>query len=361
MNPPGPVPTGVIDNLDALVGEAFRAKNNPAPAAAAEPEEKPEEKPPEAKKDVKEIPDFDPDAPKPEVKAVEKDEPTPKTAKEWKEFKAKYKAETEKAVKEAEERVRKQMAEQAPLVSNEELESLKAKLVEYDTALKVTAVERHPQFQKYFEERNKNLIETAKEVAGEKVANLMQLPPGPHRDALMNEAVAELSPIQQMQFGAVLVQKTTLDRERAGELSRASQSYQAMQAQRAQQEHAAKEQAKAELETVLKDWSDPDRGSPLLKPGSPHAEKIQAQARAIYAGQLDNRNMAKASIWAAKGPVLASELKGALTRIAELEAQVSSLSAAKPSIDGSSGPASNSDLPSNAGWLDAVMAQMAKA
>lgn len=377
LNPPRPSNAGLIAGLQELVGEEFNKISSPPVAAlsarttnppAADPnkEEPPKADDPSAKEtaehDDKTVPEFDPDA-APAPKKEEDDTPTglsEKARADWKGLR-----ETARKAREESERLQKRVAELESATNKEEVESLKQLVTDYEQRLIVTNIERHPQFQAHYEGRTNALIDTAKQVAGEKVAAILRLPEGEHRTALLRDAYAELDPVSQSQVGSILVQINTLNRERSQELANSKQSFQALQARQQEQQKAQTEQSKRVLEDTITRWSDPEKGSPLLraaegdKEGAERAEKIKNQARATFAGELDTPSMAKAALWAAKGPELAKNLKAAVAENQSLRQQIAELSKAKPSLNG--GPTNTPPaLKPNAGWIETVMSEIGK-
>jgi hypothetical protein len=351
---------GIIDGLDEFFKEAAEKEK---PAA---PEAKPAEAPPkkdDSKPDAsKVIPDFDPEADEDKPKAAEDDEvpaeiKSEKAKADWKGLRDNARKNKEEA-----ETLRKRVAELESSSNKEEVESLRTRLAEYEQQLTVVAVERDPRFQRYFDGKTKALIETAKSIGGDKVASILQLPESEHRNKMLEDAVADLPPLQQARIGAVLNDVESLHREKAAELARASDLYKTMQSNQAEQTKAAEQQRLRVLNDTIERWSDPERGSPLLrktgdKDHDAEAERIKEQARAIYAGELDVRDMAKASLWAAKGPRLLQQVTTQAKRIKDLEAENESLKGAKPDIGSGGGSMGDVDEFAGKGLTDVALAQ----
>jgi DNA-binding helix-hairpin-helix protein with protein kinase domain len=175
------------------------------------------------------------------------------------------------------------------------------------------------------------------------------MPAGQHRDALLNQALAEMEgPLAQNQIATLALQIDSLQSQKSAELSKAGERWNQMTAQ---QQHAKAEEAKrlnATLDSTLDRWS---KGVEMLRPKdagtdgaaehNARAERIKAQARNLYNGKVPETEAAKASIWAAMGPEFVSELKAANKKIAEQAKQIADLKAAGPSLDGGDGADAN--------------------
>lgn len=359
---------GLLDSLTELTKDAFAAKLGKGPQDAPDPDPEPNDPPkdkiaPEPKPDAKNgIPEPEPDtgkaAPDPD------DTPeglTPKAKADWKGLRESRKKAEERA-SQAETEANKLKARIAELESTHnpaEVETLRKQLEDYEQRLTVVAVEHHPKFQKYFNERTATLLDTAKKVGGEKIASLLQLPEGEYRSNLLREEFAQLDPVSQSRLGAIVNSMEELTAQRQSEIARSSEVRKALEAEEQARAKQQTEHANRILEETLNRWSDPKDGVAVLqsregdKAWNDGRESIRAQAREIFNGKLPLDAMAKAATWAAIGPELAKNLKGATATIAQLQEQIAQLKAAKPTLDGGSDAGEDAG-DSNMGFLAAV-------
>lgn len=234
-------------------------------------------------------------------------------------------------------------AARATATPPEEIESLKAKLKEYEDQLIVTNLEQHPEFKRYFDGKAGRLLETAKTIGGEKMAHILQLPEGEYRKAALKEAFLELDPVDQSRLGAVLNDFSNLNAERAAELAKSREGLTALQQREQQQRKAQAEAANRVLDEALERWSS-DKGNPLfqkregdskeVKEWNDAVEARKAQAKRIYNGGLSIQDTAKASMWAAAAPAMAEHINGLSKSLADARAEIEKLKAAKPGAGG---------------------------
>lgn len=363
--PPTSIPSdseSLGNNLETLFQEAV-AQEKGAPA-----KDNPAEKQAEAAKApavADAADDFDPDAAKPAVAApATDDEELPDDIKDKSEKTRNSFKEMRREKREAAERAaaaEKRLHDLEAAAPKEDVAAIKARLAEYEQQLQIVAVERDPKFRSYFDGKTKTLIERAKSVAGEKIASILQLPESEYKTKLLDEAIVELSPTRQAMVGAMLNDYETINAERTAELSRASETYKAIQARHQEHQRAAQEASAKLFDENLNRWRST---SPLLKrvdgdkEHNASADKIEADARAIFNGEGDARQMAKHAIYAAHAPHLTKMLKARDVTISELRKEIEELRGAKPNI-GDGGGANLGDIDPFAGktLTDTVLEQ----
>lgn len=363
--------TGLLDSLKELTKEiiptaaasaAPKKKSEPAePAAAA-----PGETPPKPEGDGT-LPDLEPGdaAVKPDAtKTGDEDIPASLTSEkakaDWKGLReARRKTEEENAA------LKKKVSELEAVATpnTTELETLRKTLADYEARLTVTNLERHPKFEEFFNGKTKTLLDQAKNIGGERIATILQLPDGEYRNTQLKEAFSELDPVGQSRIGAVINSLDELSSARKAELSRAGDVLKAMHAEKQRSVQAQQEAQAKVLDELLTRWSDPEKGHPMFqlkaddKEWNAGVEKRRKLAKDIYSGNLgDSNQLAKASGWAAAGPALAQSLQAANAKIAELSAQLDGLKAAKPgSING--GASGEDGIDDKTGFIGAVLKQ----
>jgi hypothetical protein len=353
---------GLMAYLEAEATPEALAKKAPGPTATPEPPKdkaeasKPAPEPTAGEKKASQDPTADDDDAPPASL-------TAKAKEDWSRIReARRKAEDEnKALK-------KKIAELETTTKASdpaEVESLRKQVKDLSDRLTVVDVERHPKFQKYFDERNNALIDSAKRIGGDKIASILQMPDTEYRTALLRDQWSELDPVAQSRLGHVLNSFEELKAQRQAEIGRAGEAYKAIQTERAEQSRREAEQANQLLEGFIEKWSNPEKGVPVFqtregdKEWNTEVEKRKEYARNIFNGKLDMNDLARATLWAASGPELVQQLKGLQKKYAELEEENKALKAVKPSISGG-GSSDGDTIPDNAGYLDAVFKAYAR-
>lgn len=350
---------GLLEILGDATKEAFANKKQvgmhgeqaePEKPAAAEPAPK------AAAPDKKESAVPDPDEPAPQKEDDDTPAHLPEKAKaDWKSLReARRKADDENAT------LKKRVSELEATQNTAELDELRKRLADYQERLTVVALEREPRFQQYFDGRTKQLLDTAKSVGGDKIAGILQMPDSEYRTRALNEAYAELDPVAQSRVGAVLNSFDELKAQRQGELARAGEAYKALQDENNSKAKAARDQHNRVMEDVLERWSSLEKGNPVLQPRegdkewNSGVESRKQQARDIFSGKLSVQDTARAAAWAAAGPELATQLRGAKKREAELLEEISQLKAAKPGLGNGGGAGGSEEADGNLTFMEAV-------
>jgi len=314
----------------ALATDRGEKPADPAPAAT----------PPASAPDTKPATDAPAEEPVPEPVAK-----SPKAAAEWKNLKAKHKAEIESLQKrlETEKAELESKLKAAPAggeVSEQikrELEELKRERDEYSEQLRLLDVERHPKFRAYYENAINTQIEKAKAIVGPEkaaeVAELLAMPESAWKAQRVNELIADLTPYQQTRLGATLDKLADITLEREAELRKSRENWDKVNAQR-------EAEVKAEQEKFAKTFDDVVRGlGPEWEPfkakegddawNAAVKERIES-ARAIYSGQLPPAEMAVMALKASAIPLLLQSFQATAQRAKALEEEVAALKAASP-------------------------------
>lgn len=217
---------------------------------------KPKEQPAPAKEATKV------EEPKHEVGLLTDEPPaniSPKAGEAWKSFKAKANSELktrESKIAELTQQIEgfKKTAQQ-PAVDPKEIETLRKANEQYDKELKMLAIERHPKFKAYYDDRIAGYIETAKKIVGENasaLAKVLALPDDEYRQERIDKLADGLSPMRQADLAATIARMREVQSERAAELEKSSQGYQKMMETEKQQQEAAMAQSKAKIDGITK-------------------------------------------------------------------------------------------------------------
>lgn len=346
------------------------------------PEEKRDEKPPEKpaekpaeKSDV--TSGEKPDATKPaaapaEPKPVLDDAPpgnvVGKAADSWNAFKQKANKEIaareskiielQREVETANKTAQPIKVEEAP-----EFVALKKKHDELEAHFKVAAVERHPDFVKYFSEKTKSAIDLAKSVVGTELApkleKILRNPDAEMRSEQLEELASQLSAFKQGELATAVARLRDVESERAAEIEKAAKSYETLQAktksereQSAVQQKAASEKNKKESLAFARETMDAFK----MKDGDEaHNEAVkqnEAMVAAFFDGTIDKKLFSAIPALAAEAmhlrqttvPQLQAELKKRDDIIAKYQS-------ATPKLDDGGGDDTKNEPPAGGKFL----------
>lgn len=252
-------------NMDGEKPEAMTA-NGDKPEVPESEREKPELDKPEVAKA---------DAAKPaEVKAdVTKTEPaapvdvltielprsaSPKANEQFNKLKEAIKAERTKAeplakkLEEAEKQI-EALKKNAPVPTD--YEDLKKQRDELDNIVKVSAVERHPQFKKYFDGKIAAATDLAVSIAGTDnkaaIEAALKMPDGSAKDSAIDDILSVLPQYKAVQLGSALAEFPKIQRERESELANARKSYDQLEAQKTGQTEAQKQERAQQVSAII--------------------------------------------------------------------------------------------------------------
>jgi len=247
-------------------------------------------------------------------------------------------------------------------VAQAELTELKAKLTELEDSdvdklvddlkserddlsqrLKLAAIERHPKFQKEFEERVSFITKQAEKLVGEdnaaRVSELLGMDDNDYRSNAIEEIMMELSTTKQAQFGSLLTRIDEVRLERAAALDNADETYKLIvQEQQAQHDTAMAESNKL-FDTVVNDANNLEVFAVRDDDAEWNNEVKQRvdMARSIFSGENDPQELARASLWAAAAPKYRELLVAQIELNRRLRKQIGENGVANPSISGGGG------------------------
>lgn len=293
---------------------------------------------------------------------LEEGEKWPRTAKDWDAFK-KARKEREDVLSKERDELKKRLSELEPeykaLKEKPQLpadyEQLKKERDAYDEQLKLLNVERHPKFKAYYEGKTNTVIESAKRIVGKDKANdverILKMPDGDFKDTQLEELISDLSPIKQSQVGAAINELSRIESERQGEIANAKANYEKVMADQQGQAQSAYKQAEQLVDSVIKELSEGDKAMPFLQSRKDDEnwnkdvqQRLELTKRISLGGTKDPKDFVKIIANGLGLPVVLTQLDTALSRIAELEAQNASLSAAQPKTGEGAGAAPSGDL-----------------
>lgn len=346
-------PAASVSNWMSTVGQLTQSEPaeplEPANAQPTEPKAQPKAEPAatEPKADAKiEV--------KSEVKVEGDEEKWPRSSKDWSEFKAARKAKEDALVKERDgvktelETVRKEVETLKKSGPSPELDGLKKERDELSEKLRLVAVEKHPKFQTYFDNKVNAQLDLAKRIVGEdkadRVVQALKLPEGAYKEAQLEELMGELGTMSQTRIGGVINSLAQITQERETEIANAKTSYEKITAEQAakaeQTTKAQREQAEKMFSDAVTSAQDPKNGLAIFqkKDGD---EKWNAEvqqrvdlAKNLLFGNFKPDQVAKASLYAAGFPSVLKWANEMGEENKKLQAQVKELSSASPRVSG---------------------------
>jgi len=218
------------------------------------------------------------------------------------------------------------------------LEQVQKERDELSEQLKLTAIERHPEFRRKFEQRASKLIATAKDMVGvgldEKIVQVLFMAEGDTRTEEMDNIFAELPVSKQARLANVVQEMDELQEERSEALNNASATYEALE-ETDRQSRAGFVDANHKL---FDDVAVRAKNLEFLRPKEGDDEwnqEVQNRmdlARNIYTGSASGEELVLASLWAAQGPAQREALHAQVEINRRLKAQIKQMQGTTPSV-----------------------------
>lgn len=287
------------------------------------------------------------------------------TSKHWKSFKDKANAEIrlrEQKIKELESKLT--AAPQA--VPNDEVERLRKERDEFSARLERTALEQHPVFQAKFVAGREQIVNDAKAIigageVGDRVASLLALPDSPFRNQQIDAAMGDMTELQKATLSSAVLQLRRIDTERSQVLANHKPVLQQLQAQEQDRRAQAKEIAKKQFESAVKEAQESGHEFFRTVEGNNDWNQQVGQtvklAQDIFLGNHDDKALASYSLKAA-GYDRIVDLNVKLRHLVQLQdRKLQEYKSAEPGVGkgGSSAPAPGDE---NLTMGEAVVRQM---
>ena len=294
--------------------------------------------------------------PEPEPEAAADPEPDTKESRSAKDF---------KSIKEDRDTYKSELDELKAKLStleNSDVDSLMETVTKerdnLSQQLKLAAIERHPKFQKEYQDKISGLVERSKKLVGEenseRVAELLLMNDSEYRSNGFEEIMVELSTTKQAQLGAMLASLEEVRQNRVDALENSEETYSQIIAEQAKHCESVLSdtnklfdgvaQSAGELEIFATREDDAEWNTEV-------GQRIEL-ARAIFSGENEPEELARASLWAAAGPKYRELLAGQMELNRRLRAQLNEQNGATPSV-GTTGTGDSKAEPK--GFVDAFM------
>jgi hypothetical protein len=287
-----------------------------------------------------------PPAPPPDPEPAAKPDETkwPRSAQEWKKFREereREKSERDAKIKTLEEELTGWKGKASSLVDPKEVDSIKKERDALSERLRVVSVTEHPKFKAYFKNKTDSQLALAKRIAGqdraEEVEKILTMPDGEIKTQKLEELLAEMPAIKQMQFGGVINELDRINLEREQEIAKAGETYEQMVAS----EQKAGEERRQTLEKVFTGAVERMGGKDgvaifQMREGdeawnSAVKSRIEA-AKSILFSQQDPERLVEAALHATAFKPLLQALQFSVAEAAKLTSQVKELTEASPTI-----------------------------
>ena len=313
--------------------EAFKAA-----VEGSEPKAEPKAEEPKAEEPKAEEPKVEPKAEEPKAEEP-KEESTPFESRAAKDFKL-LKQQRDTAKTEL-EKLRDEVEQLRATAPADDLDALRKERDELSSRLKAASIERHPEFEQHYTKQLQAVIDRAKGVSSEhaeKIEQLMKMDATAYRDQQMEEVFSELSAVKQSTLGALIARADEVRTERAGQLANANDTYEQMVATQQQQREQMMLSSKKVFDDVLAEarvlevFQQKDGDEEWNADVSVREEL----ARNIFLGQSDERELARASLWAAAGERYRDLLISQIEHNSKLQKQIEDLQGATPAVSGGS-------------------------
>tara|TARA_B110000438_G_scaffold62609_3_gene63095 strand:+ start:1271 stop:2374 length:1104 start_codon:yes stop_codon:yes gene_type:complete len=228
------------------------------------------------------------------------------------------------------------------------LEKMQAERDELSKQLRISSVERHPEFRRKYDDRINQVVANAKKTVGEhneeKIERLLRMDDSDIRTDGIEEIFGELSQSKQAKLGAMLAQVDDIQSDRAATLANANESWKQLAASGEAEREAHMQASNKLFDGVLAEAQSLEVYQP--RDGKDEwNQDVQArveQARNIFTGDSDAQELARASLWAAAGPKYRELLRVQVELNQRLQAQVRDGGGANPTV-GTSGGDSKSE------------------
>lgn len=350
------------DTLELVEAEA--EEQTPVDETASE--EKPSEEPDQEKTSFAEA--FEKALNDEPIEVVEDKEPEPEAEPEAEaepETKESRSAKDFKTIKEDRDSYKSQLDELKTKLSTLEnsdvdglIETVTKERDSLSQQLKLAAIERHPKFQKEYQDKILGLVERSKKLVGEenseRVAELLIMSDSEYRSNGMEEIMLELSTTKQAQLGAMLASIEEVKQDRVNALENSEETYNQILAEQTQQRDLAKADSNKLFDGVAKEAAALEIFTPREGDAEWNAEVegLISHARDIYAGENDPEELARASLWAAAAPKYRELLVNQMELNRRLRVQLKEQGGATPSV-GTAGGGDSKGEPK--GFVDAFM------
>jgi hypothetical protein len=289
-------------------------------------------------------------APKEQPKPATEDEEKkwPRNAKDWEAYKKADKERLESVQRERDEikaerdRVKSEIEQLKKSGPSPELESLKKEKAELDEQLRLVAVQNHPKFKAYFDNKVGAQLELAKRIVGtereKQIVDLLSAPDGPLRDKQLEELSETLNSLQQGRLAGVINNITQIQAERESEIAKARENYDQLQKQ--QQESTLKQQQDFQrlFDSTIKLATDPKDGNPAFQKRegddawNTDVDQRLETAKTLLFGNPKPEVITKAALAAVAYPAVLKQLQSTIQENESLKGQLKELQTAAPKL-----------------------------
>ena len=225
------------------------------------------------------------------------------------------------------------------------LEDVQQERDELSKRLRVTNIERHPEFERKYSAKINAAVEQAKGVVGEenaeRIEKLLNMGESEYRTNALEDLFSELSQSKSAVMGAIIQRVGEINAERAGALADSENTYAEIVRQQDETHKAHIASSDAVFSEIQKEASNIELYQPREGDNEWNLEidARVAQAKKIFSGDNDQHSLARASFWAASGPKYRELLADSIEINRRLREQLEGINSATPSMSSSQGDA----------------------
>lgn len=220
------------------------------------------------------------------------------------------------------------------------VEEMRKQVDQYREIVKGLAIERDPEFQKAFQPKEKAAIDAAVQAAGDKgdkLGKLLAAPRSDWRDEQVSKILEDLPASGKRRAEAALMVLEQVDVERTAEIARRratfEESQSAFTASQQQRDAARAKMMDEAFQETEKNWKLNHPFFVEKKGDDAHNAEVAnsiALAKAIYSGDLEPKELAQASMWAASGERVLKGWQAAIKRAEEAEKALDKIRGVQP-------------------------------
>jgi len=221
--------------------------------------------------------------------------------------------------------------------------------------LRINAIENHPRFKAFYEQKTNTQIEMAKRIVGaenaERVTAILKMPDGEYRDRQVEELAASLSQTQAARLGGVINTLDEIASDRQSQIATAKADFDRMQAENKAKAETSAKQRKEQAEKLFSDTLSKFADTmPVFKKGEDAEQNKAVEERVSYArnllfGETKPDVLIQAALNAAALPGVIKGYQAALAENAKLQEQIKAMTAAQPTAPGAGREAGGDGTP----------------
>lgn len=265
---------------------------------------------------------------------------------DWKKMRDTVRTEKAERIKETQTRVQREaeFEQYKAQFNKEEIDRLRTEHADLQKRLRVTAVEKDPDFVRQYEGSRKTVLDMAKTLGGEngdKLAEVLSMPDSKHKREQLNAILEDMPISERSEIGAISLELKKLDGWKANRIANADAEFKSMQERQQNDRTARSAAAMRDFEGLITRWADPEKGLAVLQDREGDADwnamvaRAKDEARKTFSGQVPAKDWPLNALKAATWKPLVQHIQRQANREAELTAEIARLKSSQPGPGGS--------------------------